>query len=354
MPEEEKAPTAGDLSKLDTEDKESQKQEVAQEIIPVEIIDMAIFSQRGDVKVSKNNFIMPDKEWTMNLPTRMSVGLDANDVQMNIDDVRNTIHVVMQSKGGAGKTYVAAVLASFFQRHAKALPLHCFDLDSTNKHSFSAFKALKVQRLSDINDENLDTDSTRFDAAFNLMLEPATPDGIVVMDTGASSYVSVLKYLLDTDYPSLAALSDKPWRFILHVVVSAADVKDCEASLEYMSKKITSPYVEYVMWGNEFFGNLDEFYANNMLKYAQFFSDKNLLLPPVDAKNLLPHLKNMRESGLTATEIMESKKLTPIERARVKQYFYGNSAGKGGVFAQLFNVDWKKPEQEQEQQEDMD
>lgn len=271
---------------------------------------------------------------------RIKAGLEADNFQMDPDAFRRTIHVILQSKGGAGKTYVAGTLGSFFQLHVP-LPLYCYDLDSTNEFSFSSFKSLNVRRLSDIDMETMETDATRFDDAFNQVLEPDMEDGILLLDTGASSYMSVLRYLMETDYPSLAALSEKPWRFLVHIVVSAADMKDCTASLQYMHRNLENPYVEYVMWGNEYFGPLDAFYADNMIKYERFFMDKNVLLPPVSS-SLAPHLKKMRERGMTAREIMEDPELKAIERARVRQYFYGHGGGRGGVFRQLANVNWNK------------
>ena len=283
---------------------------------------------------------LPGKEWKMSLPDAVSAGLKPEEFQVDANLLRNTIHVVMQAKGGSGKTFVSSLLASFFQRHVKGLPLRCYDLDSTNTHSFSAFKALGVERLSDVDMSTLDVDSTKFDTAFGQVLDPNGEDGIIVIDTGASSYASVIRYLLDTDYPSLAALADRPWRFIIHIVVTASDMKDCEESLDYIHRKIDNPFVEFVMWGNEYFGHLDEFYARNMERYSRLFNDKNLLLPPVDPKNMGVHLARMRTEGLTATQIMEVKGMNPMVGARIRQYFYGHAGGKGGVFKQLRDIDW--------------
>jgi MinD-like ATPase involved in chromosome partitioning or flagellar assembly len=42
----------------------------------------------------------------------------------------NQVHLVLQGKGGVGKSFVSAVLGQYF--HARKGALHCFDTDPVN------------------------------------------------------------------------------------------------------------------------------------------------------------------------------------------------------------------------------
>jgi CO dehydrogenase nickel-insertion accessory protein CooC1 len=54
--------------------------------------------------------------------------------------MKNTVHFILQGKGGIGKTLVSTLLANWI-RTKDALPLRCFDTDQENA-TFSRYKAL--------------------------------------------------------------------------------------------------------------------------------------------------------------------------------------------------------------------
>ena len=65
----------------------------------------------------------------------------------------NHIHLVLQGKGGVGKTFVASMLAQYHLENG--LTVQCIDTDPVNA-TFSGYKALNVKRLElmDGNDLN--------------------------------------------------------------------------------------------------------------------------------------------------------------------------------------------------------
>lgn len=70
----------------------------------------------------------------------------------------NQVHLVLQGKGGVGKSLIAAILAQYF-RHRKNTP-HCFDTDSVNA-TFAQYQALgavhiNVLRRGAIHDKRFD------------------------------------------------------------------------------------------------------------------------------------------------------------------------------------------------------
>jgi CO dehydrogenase nickel-insertion accessory protein CooC1 len=54
------------------------------------------------------------------------------------------IHIILQGKGGVGKSLIAAVLAQY--KTSKGQNPLCIDTDPVNA-TFNGFKALNVQRL---------------------------------------------------------------------------------------------------------------------------------------------------------------------------------------------------------------
>ena len=58
--------------------------------------------------------------------------------------MQNTIHFILQGKGGCGKSFVASLLAQFFA--AQDADLKTFDTDQEN-NTFSQYAQLNVQHV---------------------------------------------------------------------------------------------------------------------------------------------------------------------------------------------------------------
>lgn len=291
----------------------------------------AIHSEGG------TEYIPPEK-----LARKIATGAIPDRFQMPVENLKNTIHLVAQSKGGTGKTFVASTLASFFARHAQDLSLYCFDLDS-NRRSFAAFQAFNVMQISDVVSQNgeIVIDPSRFDKAFNAVLESMTEDSVVVIDTGAgTSFWSLVRYLSDLDYPALCRnCGDKEWRFVIDVVISGNAIKESKDTIERLRRYLDSPYVEFIIWGNEYFGRLDNIYDEIVNEHGDMFR-RSVNLPMVTNNSLDKLLRFMRDNNLSASEMFLCESLTKIQKSYITQYYYGNDGGKSGVFRSLQNLDW--------------
>ena len=78
------------------------------------------------------------------------------------------IHMLLQGKGGVGKSFIASVLAQY--KLAKGQKPLCIDTDPVNA-TFFGFKALKVQRLQLMDGEEINP--RNFDALVELVPRPA-------------------------------------------------------------------------------------------------------------------------------------------------------------------------------------
>src|SRR5580693_9402440 len=70
-----------------------------------------------------------------------------------------TIHLVLQGKGGVGKSVVASWLAEFLIKCGK--PVRCIDGDPVNR-SFGQYEALRAENLDLVNQDGL-VQRTRYD-----------------------------------------------------------------------------------------------------------------------------------------------------------------------------------------------
>ncbi len=71
-----------------------------------------------------------------------------------------TVHLVLQGKGGVGKSVIASWLAEFLMKCAK--PVCCIDGDPVNR-SLGQYKALRAEKLDLVNHDGL-VQRTRYDS----------------------------------------------------------------------------------------------------------------------------------------------------------------------------------------------
>jgi cellulose biosynthesis protein BcsQ len=60
---------------------------------------------------------------------------------------RPLVHVILQAKGGVGKSYVAAIVAQYYRD--KQYAVRCFDTDPGNA-TLTQYKALDVEHIGDL------------------------------------------------------------------------------------------------------------------------------------------------------------------------------------------------------------
>ena len=90
-----------------------------------------------------------------------------------------TVHLVLQGKGGLGKSVVASWLAEFLT--ARGQKVCAIDADPVNR-SLSQYKALGAEKLDLMNQDGL-IERSRFD---HLLDRFATEDTTFVVDSGAT------------------------------------------------------------------------------------------------------------------------------------------------------------------------
>ena len=154
------------------------------------------------------------------------------------------VHLVLQGKGGVGKSYIASLLAQYHQHQHR--PLVCLDTDPVNA-TFTSYEAYRARRIE------LMAGSTLEERGFDKMLEAIVEeDSNFVIDNGAASFIPLTNYLIENDAIRLIAASNK--QVVVHTVITGNQAMlDTVRGLDGLCKDLPTE-AEVVVWLNEFFG----------------------------------------------------------------------------------------------------
>jgi hypothetical protein len=118
--------------------------------------------------------------------------------------------MMLQAKGGVGKSTCTALLAQYLKDHRQQ-PALCIDTDPSNK-TFTAWRSLGVKHI-DIAVAG-DLEKSRFDL---VVAEIAGAEGDVVVDNGASGFIPITAYMAQNDLGLVLAGMER--EMVLHTVV---------------------------------------------------------------------------------------------------------------------------------------
>ena len=242
--------------------------------------------------------------------------------------MNNTVHFVLQGKGGIGKTLVSTILAQWI-RPKDGTALRCYDTDQENA-TFSRYKALGVKHVPVMTDART-IDPKRFDA---LMIDILETDGNCVIDNGANTFSPLLAYLIENDAFSL--LQDAERRVFIHSIVGGGDtLHDTASGFVSTAKSAKAPMV---LWENQHFGLLQSA-SGKLFSESQTYHDHldkirgRVTLLQRNADTFGADLKKMNTARMTVDEVMQSDKFNVMEKQRIKVVYRE-------IFEQLDRVDW--------------
>jgi len=242
--------------------------------------------------------------------------------------MHNTVHFILQGKGGIGKTLVSTILAQWMAGQDDK-PLRCFDTDQENP-TFSRYKAMNVRHVPVMTDTRT-IDPKRFDA---LMIDLLEEEGNCVIDNGANTFSPLMAYLIEND--CFAMLQEAGRKVYIHVIVGGGDTLHDTATGFTATAKATA--VPLVLWENQHFGLLQS--ASGKLftesqTYAEY-ADRvagRVVLSARNADTFGADIKKMNIARLTLEEVRASEKFNVMEKQRIKVVFRD-------LFEQLDKVSW--------------
>lgn len=224
------------------------------------------------------------------------------------------IHMILQGKGGVGKSFSAATLAQYKVEKGQT-PL-CIDTDPINQ-TFAGYKALNVTKLDIMDGDEINT--RKFDTLIEL-IAPSKHD--VVIDNGASTFVALAHYLISNDIAQL--LESMGHKLIIHTVVTGGQaLMDTVSGFSQLATQFPEPSL-FVVWLNRFWGEIEldgklfedmKAYKNNKERVSSIIN-----VPLMKEETFGKDLSDMLQARLTFDESINSKDLSIMTRQRLSIY----------------------------------
>jgi hypothetical protein len=234
------------------------------------------------------------------------------------------IHMVLQGKGGVGKSLIAAILAQYNVSKGKQ-PL-CIDTDPVNA-TFHGFKALKVKRLQIMDGDEINP--RHFDSLVEL-IAPSTVD--VIIDNGASSFVPLSHYLISNQVPAL--LQEMGHELVVHTVITGSQaLTDTVNGFAQLATQFPAES-SFIVWLNPYWGAI-EYEGKSFEQMKAYINNKSrvtaiIKMPTLKEETYGRDLADMLQEHLTFDEALANSALTIMTRQRLKIV-------KSALFAQLDN-----------------
>jgi CobQ/CobB/MinD/ParA nucleotide binding domain len=222
------------------------------------------------------------------------------------------VHVILQAKGGVGKSYVAAIVAQYYRN--RQCPVRCFDTDPGNA-TLTQYKALDVEHVGDLIQGGV-INQKRFDPLIERLMNG---DGISVVDTGASTFLPFWNYVLENEV--LALLENQGRRVYMHCVVTGGQaMKDTLNGLDRLAQTTTQKSI--IVWLNEFFGEVrDGSRPFEQFKLAQDLAPKlvgSVLIRKRNPDTFEDDLQQMLRTRLTFEEAIVSADFSLVSKQRLQ------------------------------------
>ncbi|MCO6559782.1 MAG: conjugal transfer protein TraL [Gilliamella sp.] len=225
------------------------------------------------------------------------------------------IHMLLQGKGGVGKSFISAVLAQYIQHKYNIVPC-CIDTDPVNS-TFSGYKSLNVKTLhllenDEINTRNIDT----------LIEWIAATDIDTVIDNGAATFVPLAHYIISNQIADL--LETMGHKLIVHTVITGGQaLVDTINGFAQLVKQFPEN-IEFVVWLNEFWGRI-EAQSKNFEEMKAYKDYKNrvstiIRIPSVKEETFGKDISEMLKNKKTFKEAIEDKNLSIMTRQRLTIY----------------------------------
>jgi len=226
------------------------------------------------------------------------------------------LHLVIQPKGGAGKSFTALHLIQYL---AQNTAVKAFDLDSAN-NTLSQFKALQAVPVDIRMDDNpRKVDTRKFDTLLENIIEAKTSH--VVVDIGASIIDPFLNHCHEINFFSM---SDELGieQVVIHCPISGGQgFVDNLGGLKMVYDFIGAS-AKYIIWENPFFGDLS--HNGVPLEKTKIFTaiQQDILgvvkIPVWDSETKKDDVKRMVTSKLTYEEVANSDAFKVFNKARLK------------------------------------
>ncbi|MDR5614932.1 conjugal transfer protein TraL [Arsenophonus sp.] len=232
--------------------------------------------------------------------------------------MNNTAHLILQGKGGVGKSLVSSILAQYFiERNFTPI---CGDTDPVNT-TFYQIKGLDVALVPIT--EGGTVVQRLFDPLFESIINAKHP---VVIDNGASTFLPMLKFLKSNLI--LETLEQFSKQTFIHSIITGGQAKDDTANglialLDMIKESGTNTKI--IVWKNEFWGT--PLFEGKQLEEMPWIKKNSDIIKGVvsiidrNSDAFSTDIKIMTENHMTYNEVKESDKFGLIAKSRIFRVF---------------------------------
>lgn len=229
------------------------------------------------------------------------------------------IHMMLQGKGGVGKSFISSLMAQFMKNKGK--DILCVDTDPVNA-SFYGYKSLDVKRLEVMDGDEINT--RKFDELIEWV---STATGDMVIDNGASSFIPLSSYLVSNDVPAL--IQSMGHKLVVHTVITGGQAHtETISGLETLLKFFPSETI-FVVWLNPYWGAIVNQEGESFDKMPVYRKYKHRIsaiiqLPELKKDTFGKDLSDMLQDHLTFDDVLlaepigNERKRGIMEKQRIK------------------------------------
>jgi len=223
-----------------------------------------------------------------------------------------TIHIVLQGKGGVGKSMLASMLAQF--KISKGQAPFCIDTDPVNR-TFGGYKSLNVRVLDIMEGDKIN--ARNFDMLIEHISE--TTDDVII-DNGASSFIPLSSYLIANNIPAI--LQELGHQLFVHTVITGGQaMPDTLGGFEDLVHQFPAECF-FVVWLNSYWGKIE----NKGLSFEEMnlYTDnadrviKIVTIPELTAETFGKDFSDMLKARRTFDEAIADITLGIMPRQRLK------------------------------------
>lgn len=227
------------------------------------------------------------------------------------------VNLILQGKGGAGKSFIATLLAQHYKKVNGVDPV-CIDTDPVNP-TFSGFKAFNARRLDLMSKSRINP--IGFDEFVKTVME-ADPESVVIVDNGAPTFVPLCGYLISCG--TIPFLREAGHEVRFHSVVTGGDGQDHTVEgLNTLCSRF--PDVDVVVWLNEYFGEIRNSEGKPFKDFKVYRKWAKLIvgtvtLPVADFDLFGYDIRRMLKARLTFAEAIASPEFDIVASQRLVMY----------------------------------
>ena len=226
--------------------------------------------------------------------------------------MKKEVHLIIQGKGGVGKSFVSSLLTQFFID--RGLNVEGYDTDPINR-TYARINGLPVRTVN-ILDDDKKIDAAQFDDFISSLITTDAP--VVVVDNGAATFAPLLQYLTESD--AFSVLREFNITIMLHAPITGGQGQ--QDTINGLTELLERWPDNVMVWLNQHFGEIkdgDKSFIDFPVfqkYYDRIFGVVNL--PQRNPDTFGADLRQMTSNNLTFAAALESNDFSVMPKHRLK------------------------------------